>query len=935
MAIVSLYALYVVGLNVFLSTSLFEKVINQDPQTLLVTYERGWTIWPGTIHARRLSIRSSDSHVQFILRIERCTFDLSFVDLARKKFHPTRVEGSGVTFDARQRIDAPAATPAYVDALPSIPGFERIPLKPAGPPDYAEKWDDRSYHLWTVHLEDVTAEDVRRIWVDTARFEGEARITGGFFLRPIRSVVVGPLHVEIRSGRTTVKELPIADPLAGTLDVHIRELDPRIVDGADLVHHVTVATDLRGRAPDLANVPRSLTGPARIAGPADLRRVAVRVVDGTLAKDSHVDVVVPGASVEIAGHRIAGDLTLLADVPNDPGVARLAFRLDARAVTARPAAEPSGPQREALLFHAPAIELEGDATALDLADGLRDLHVIAAMPRGEVPDVRSLDRYVPRDTAFAFEGGRAQAEGRVEVWLADRRAKGEASLRAEKLDLRLAKARLRGQTTLGASFGAWRWDAKRLEDVRATVKVVTGSIGTADRPDEHVVDVRGLDIGLTAADIDLADPAKAFHATIDMPDAEIVDRGLLGTYLPKGREMQVAEGHARFDARCALDVVGHRAKGTFDLHAERLGFTLEDLELHAGLRAHARVHDWAWERGDLALDRATVDITGVTMTVRGVDAPVLTIPRVALEASSRRFALSDPLGASATPSSPHGVDYRIVVEDARVDDATRLGAFFAKGSDGAFAIASGRARGNADITVSSSRATAAGGATIALDDASLRIDGVQLGGDFRIVANVKGLDRERGGVDISGSKITMRNVHAMGAAAETSAWSGELDLLQAAVRITEAPAFDAFAQLHADDAKPFLAMVLGSSVPKLVVGMFDADELSGQARIVVEPGRAAILGAHVRGGDVVAYGDYVVVGERVRGQAIVAKGPVSAGVKVDETGTYVRLFGLQSWRAEERQAALALFAEGDAKVKAEAKANANAKSNGGAKAKTP
>ena len=131
-----------VAINVFLSTSLFAKVVNAKPETLFVTYERGWSVWPGRIEARRLVIRGSDSNVQWILGIERVDFDVSFVDLVRKRFHVTRVHGSGVTFDGRQRIPAPEATPEYVDALPPVAGFPRIPLKPP-PGDDRDVWDDR------------------------------------------------------------------------------------------------------------------------------------------------------------------------------------------------------------------------------------------------------------------------------------------------------------------------------------------------------------------------------------------------------------------------------------------------------------------------------------------------------------------------------------------------------------------------------------------------------------------------------------------------------------------------------------------------------------------------------------------------------------------------------------------------------------------------
>lgn len=176
---------------------------------------------------------------------------------------------------------------------------------------------------------------------------------------------------------------------------------------------------------------------------------------------------------------------------------------------------------------------------------------------------------------------------------------------------------------------------------------------------------------------------------------------------------------------------------------------------------------------------------------------------------------------------------------------------------------------------------------------------------------MRGFDGARDGVDISGSHITMKNVRTAGAAASTSAWSGEALLLGGAVRVSAGPAFDGLVQLHADNANPILA--LGDSLPKFLVGMLKAPDLSGQAEIAIEPGRMAIRDAHVRGGDVVLRASYVVAGDHARGALTVAKGPVSAGVKIDDAGTHVHLFNLDTWMKEETGAALDVFRNAKAK----------------------
>ncbi|HSO38652.1 MAG TPA: hypothetical protein VLT33_39250, partial [Labilithrix sp.] len=435
MAFLSAYLVFLVAMNVFLSTSLFGRALNGDPDTIFITFERGWSLWPGRVHARNLLIRSSDRGVQFVLRIERCDFTFAPLDLAREKtFHVTRVAGSGITFQARQRLPSPSATPEVVASLPTIPGFERIPLPVPGPPDLLERWDDAHWHLWSVRLENVVADDIREVWIDGMRWTGEAHITGGFYLKPIRQAQVDDIHLtlrESRPGKVTVLQHVVVEPLAGTVDLNIAAFDPRTVALRELLHHVTLRTDVRGRVPDLAGWPASFTAPLALAGAAELRQVAVRVAAGKLVSGSHVDLAVPNASVDVAGHRGTGALSFVADTVEDAG-AKLTFRLQARALAAARQAEVEA------IVRAPLLEIAGDARALDLGEPLGDLHVTASLPAGELPDLRLVQPELPESTrrALSLDGGRVHASVKGELWYADRRARAEATLEAEGVDLR-------------------------------------------------------------------------------------------------------------------------------------------------------------------------------------------------------------------------------------------------------------------------------------------------------------------------------------------------------------------------------------------------------------------------------------------------------------------------------------------------------------------
>ena len=1050
-AILSSYLVFLVAMNVFLSTSLFGKALNADPGTIFISFERGWSLWPGRVHARKLVIRSSDSCVQFILRIDSCDFTFSPLDLAlQKTFHVTRVNGSGITFHARQRAPSPSLTPEVVESLPVIAGLERLPLPVQTLPNLLERWDDRYWHLFSVRLENVVADDVREVAFDTMRWTGLAHITGGFYLKAIREVHVDDIHLTLREGvpgKVTVLQYVVVEPIAGTIDLGIAAFDPRTIPLGELVHRISLRTDVHGRVPDLASWPPSFVEPLALAGAVDLHRVVLRVVDGKLVRGSHVAVAVSGASAETAGHRATGALSFVADTVDDAGP-QLTFLFRARALALARVGEAGE------LASVPLLEISGDARALDLADPFGDLHAAASLPDAAVADLRRLEHYVPREmrSTLSASGGHLQVRAKGELWYADRRASAQARLDAGDLDLRVGPVRLRAEATAEAAVASWHWELGYLDGASAKLAIASGSVARVAAKDRPAVEATGLSASASSDSLDVADPLRSFTAQLEAPRLDVLDEALVGHYLPRESDVRLARGRASFDARAELVMVRAVARGSAQLNAARLGITKKDLVALTDLHAVARVHDWSFDRGELVVDEARVVVANAAMT-RG-DQTLLAIPRAFASATSSRLTVADPfarlhveaaiegarvndplalnaflpgysdlafdtapgdarlaaqldatmvdhvgratvtlgghgLGArgkkvairgdlaaiveivdwrteastlrvkrsdivfgdvamwigearpGAVSTAPdlvakrvafsaavkeldpkhfslRGVDYHLVLEEAHMDDLRPLG-MLVPGDPFAFAIESGKARVAMDVVVKASDHTASGSTVVDLERAGVRMRSTHLVGDFLVVVPVHGYAAGETGLDVSDATVTMKNVRTAGTKAQVNGWGGEITLLGGALRVTEAPAFDGLVQLHFDDAQPILALTLQNSLPGFVVGLLEAPHLDGQARIAVEAGRTAILGARLRGDDVQLAGNYVVAGERVRGAVTVAKGPLSVGVKFDNGATSVRLFRLDAWMKDETSAALELFGKGRAKNSASAK----------------
>ncbi len=621
--------------------------------------------------------------------------------------------------------------------------------------------------------------------------------------------------------------------------------------------------------------------------------------------------------------------------------------------------------------------------------------------------------------------------------MAEKRATGSAVLRAEDLDLLVAKIRVRGQTSVLAQFSSYRFDTRRLDDANVALAVTGGSIASEDAPEVPLVQVSDLRLDARGHHVDLADPLEALDVAIAMPAADIVAPGLLHAYLPKGSDMRLVSGHSHFSLEGKLVLSNHLARGTLDIESKQMRLGYGRLQVEADVGVRARVHEWHWDSGALALDHASVEVDHVTITKRGFSddsaAPGMSLDRIAVEAKSPHFAIGDPLdkismSASLVGAKVHdpaalgallpertalalesndgafdaevrvdverhvahgqvraralhmgirdkalhlggdvslfadvarwdlrrgtmsltdsratltrvegrfdaqsgpeffaarvvldarasGFDLQrptlrggavhLVVDAASLPDARVLAALLPPGSP--VGIESGTARASADLVVSDDLGTASGRVDVAVVNGAVRLEDTRIAGDFHINAGLRGFSPEADLLGLSDARLEMRNVAVTGASATTSAWCGDVTLSRATLRMSPALQIDGLVRVDARDARPLLAVLFGSDFPKILVRITDVPRLVGSARLTIGANQFAILDLDAGGGDVALRGSYAATGTRRRGGVVATKSFLSVGLRVDDYGTHLRLFGLDGWMRDQRRAVMKLL----------------------------
>lgn len=678
-ALLSVYVLYLVAINVFLSTSLFQRVLGQDPITLDIHYARAWALFPTRIHATNLSIRSSDSNVEWILRLDDVTFDVSLRSLARKRFVVNFAHGHGISMRARQKLDQrpdEAHGQGWRDLAP-VEGFPPYSIRPSGPP-HPERWDDSQYHLWTVVLENVIAEDVREVWIEQGRFTGNARVAGRFYLKPIRGVEIGPAHVDIRHGTVSIgHDRTLADEVKGSLDLTAEHFDPRNVSGSTVLRYFTLHSELGVSVPNLrAALPMETK--LSIGGALRVPRLAARIERGRLAPGTHVDLFTQGLSVANDEHTGIGEFRIAADVtPMHVLTAKL-----------------EGTHLE-LLRHdrgrvivAPQITGSVDARELDLASDkpFGDAHFVIDVPSASIDNAKVLNSYLPTSTPITILNGQANAQAHAEFWQHDQHAGGYASLEASNVDARVAKMRTQAAFRMSAGVDSWTKGQMILEGATAHLQASEISISANRTPQNFMARAKDITFDVHSERVDLKDPLRNFdEAKFDIGSANVVDATLIRKHLPndsKLRSVSLTKKTA-FSADGHFKVDNHVAAGEVHARTGNLGLTFGDNEslrpIHASIEAHAKFHHWRWKDGNLAIDRASLTLRNVAMgrTARERRAPAAFVRRIGIGFMSPHFRFSDPFARL--------FEAQAEMEGVKIDDITAVRAFMP--DDAAYALA--------------------------------------------------------------------------------------------------------------------------------------------------------------------------------------------------------------------------------------------------------
>lgn len=240
--------------NVLLRSDFIRKRLNRDPESSWLDYDSAVSRWPGTLRIKNFRFRDRDPKAEWSFQLDDAELTYSIAALLRSRFHVTRLSGRGLVFRARRRLTRREATPTRLSRIPSIPGFPDPPL--VGPPEPKPPPTGKEF---SIEIDPLSVDEVREIWIDEYRYNGEGRVTGGFFLRPKHRAEVFRGKLSARQGTLRSGRDVIAEDVRATIGTRIARWHPREYPGSKMLRFVSGDAEATGRL-DNAEIVNRLIG---------------------------------------------------------------------------------------------------------------------------------------------------------------------------------------------------------------------------------------------------------------------------------------------------------------------------------------------------------------------------------------------------------------------------------------------------------------------------------------------------------------------------------------------------------------------------------------------------------------------------------------------------------------------------------------------------
>ncbi len=238
-----LYAVTLVAANLILRSQVFARIADLGPD-FRIYWKSGYSLWPGRVFLRDLTIEGQDNNVIWRTEIERVRAQIDLFALPAKRLHTDWIRADGATFKLVYRDDALRAKLGAADEA-WMKEFKPAELRAH---KIARMWA-HARSRWQVELEDVIVERLPSLKIQKIEMRGTERLSGRLFLWPGVEAEIGPGKLEATQGVFLLAGKPLLDPVSFSGGATFGRFYPEFEGGSKSMKRFSL--DLRASSPGL------------------------------------------------------------------------------------------------------------------------------------------------------------------------------------------------------------------------------------------------------------------------------------------------------------------------------------------------------------------------------------------------------------------------------------------------------------------------------------------------------------------------------------------------------------------------------------------------------------------------------------------------------------------------------------------------------------
>jgi hypothetical protein len=237
--VVGAFLFYLIAANILLGTHLLRGWISSEESKLKLDYRNAWSLYPGHVELRDVSLRHQDTKIQMLIRAERATLQIDPLALTKHTLRLSKLTTEGTSFRMREKVKRVKGLAERVRAFPPIEGFADPPI------EHNEPKAPTGSEPWAIDLADISAS-LREVWTMEFRYRGEGTLRGGFKIGPKHDVRVLPSMMLTHGGVLSLGNRDLVRGGDTRIDAEVAPFDVGASKGPEVLRHLSVAIHQHG-----------------------------------------------------------------------------------------------------------------------------------------------------------------------------------------------------------------------------------------------------------------------------------------------------------------------------------------------------------------------------------------------------------------------------------------------------------------------------------------------------------------------------------------------------------------------------------------------------------------------------------------------------------------------------------------------------------------